>query len=78
VLALLFGFLAQSLSGIHEHTAHFYKFVSLVVVGLTMVGLILWIDYRQWRKGRLIKLGGPKPEPGGNVGEFQEKSLIVH
>jgi UDP-GlcNAc:undecaprenyl-phosphate/decaprenyl-phosphate GlcNAc-1-phosphate transferase len=78
VLALLFGFLALSLSGIHTHVAHFYKFISLGVVGLTMIGLILWIDFRQWRRGGQIKLGGPKPEPGDNKGESPQKGLRVN
>jgi UDP-GlcNAc:undecaprenyl-phosphate/decaprenyl-phosphate GlcNAc-1-phosphate transferase len=61
-LALIFGLLAVTLSGI-QHYAHFYKFVGLAVVGLTMVGLIVWMDYRQRQRGGRIKLGGPEPAP---------------
>ncbi len=61
-LSLLFGLLALSISGIHS--AHFYKFVGVALVGITMAGLIFWIDHRQRRQGSRIKLGGPDPENG--------------
>src|SRR6266487_4087987 len=48
-LALVFGLLAISFSGIHS--AHLYKFVGIILVGLTMIGLIFWIDRRQRRRG---------------------------
>jgi len=79
-LALLFGLLALSISGIHS--AHFYKFVGVALVGITMVGLVIWIDYRQRRRGGRIKLGGPEPENGngnehgnGNGSHFEEKNV---
>jgi UDP-GlcNAc:undecaprenyl-phosphate/decaprenyl-phosphate GlcNAc-1-phosphate transferase len=62
-LAFVFGLLALSFSGINF--AHFYKLVGIVLVFLTMVGLITWIDYRQRQRGIPIKLGGPEPEPNG-------------
>ena len=77
-LATLFGLLAMSLSGIHAQIAHFYKFVSLGVVGLTMFGLIIWIDYRQWRKEDQIKRGGPKPETVDNECTSLKKGLRVN
>jgi UDP-GlcNAc:undecaprenyl-phosphate/decaprenyl-phosphate GlcNAc-1-phosphate transferase len=62
-LAFVFGLLALSFSGINF--AHFYKLVGIVLVFLTMVGLIIWVDYRQRQRGIPIKLGGPEPEPNG-------------
>ncbi|HKV01038.1 MAG TPA: MraY family glycosyltransferase [Ktedonobacteraceae bacterium] len=63
-LAFVFGLLALSFSGINF--AHFYKLVGIVLVFLTMVGLIIWVDYRQRQRGIPIKLGGPEPEPNGS------------
>src|SRR5438128_1753706 len=64
-LALVFGLLALSFSGIHA--AHFYKLVGIVLAFVTMAGLIIWVDHRQRLRGIPIKLGGPEPEPhGGN------------
>src|SRR5712692_5886605 len=62
-LALVFGLLALSFSGIHA--AHFYKFVGIVLAFVTMAGLIIWVDHRQRQRGVPIKLGGPEPEPKG-------------
>jgi len=56
-LTFVFGLLALSVSGIHY--AHFYKFVVTIVVGLTMIALIIWVDRRQRQRGIEIKLGGP-------------------
>jgi UDP-GlcNAc:undecaprenyl-phosphate/decaprenyl-phosphate GlcNAc-1-phosphate transferase len=68
-LALIFGLLAVTLSGI-QHYAHFYKFVGLALVGLAMVGLIVWMDYRQRQRGGRIKLGGPElTSPNGGASE---------
>ena len=67
-LSIIYGLLALSLSGIHN--AHFYKFVGLGLVGLTMAALIIWIDYRQRQRGVRIRLNGSGPEPqngDGNV-----------
>src|SRR5437868_386688 len=60
-LSFIYGLLALTLSGIHN--AHFYKFTGVVLVGLTMIALIIWIDRRQRRGGVPIKLGGPEPAP---------------
>jgi UDP-GlcNAc:undecaprenyl-phosphate GlcNAc-1-phosphate transferase len=62
-LALVFGLLALSFSGIHA--AHFYKLVGIVLAFVTMAGLIIWVDHRQRQRGMPIKLGGPEPEPKG-------------
>src|SRR3989442_5597882 len=60
-VAIIFGLLALSFSGIHA--AHFYKFVGIILVILTMFGLIMWVDYRQRLRGVPIKLGGPDTSP---------------
>lgn len=75
-LAIVFGLLALSFSGM-EHSAHLYKFVGLLLVGLTMAGLIIWIDGRQRQRGSRIKLGGPDPEPNGSEDEPDE-ALTAH
>jgi len=73
-LALIFGLLAVTLSGV-QHYAHFYKFVGLALVGLTMVGLIVWMDYRQRQRGERIKLGGPETTPPrGGASEESESN----
>ena len=56
-LSLLFGLLALTLTGMHN--AHFYKFMGLGLVGITMAVLIIWIDYRQRRRGMGIRPEGP-------------------
>ena len=70
-LALIFGLLAVTLSGV-QHYAHFYKFVGLALVVLTMVGLIIWMDYRQRQRGGRITLGDPEPEPTTPNGDASE------
>src|SRR5438128_1913780 len=60
-LSLLFGLLALTLTGMHN--AHFYKFMGLGLVGVTMAALIIWMDYRQRQRGVRIHLGGPEPAP---------------
>src|SRR6266568_1152942 len=60
-VAITFGLLALSFSGIHA--AHFYKFVGIVLAILTMFGLIIWVDYRQRLRGVPIKLGRPEISP---------------
>ena len=72
-LAFAFGLLALSFSGIHA--AHFYKFLGIILVGLTMIGLIAWIDYRQRQRGLPIKLGGPEPGPGGSSEKIIEDHI---
>jgi UDP-GlcNAc:undecaprenyl-phosphate GlcNAc-1-phosphate transferase len=64
-VAIIFGLLALSFSGIHA--AHFYKFIGIILVVLTMFGLIIWVDYRQRLRGVPIRLDGPDILPtGGN------------
>src|SRR6266487_3928770 len=74
-LALIFGLLAVTLSGV-QHYAHFYKFVGIALVVLTMVGLIIWMDYRQRQRGGRIKLGGPDEPttPNGDASETNESN----
>lgn len=55
-LTILFGILALDLPRI-------YKPIGLLLVGLTMAGLIVWMDYRQRKRGIHIKLDGPDPTP---------------
>ncbi len=59
-LSFAFGLLALSISGIHTDNAHFYKFIGVGIVGLAMVFLVIWIDYRQRQRGVRINLGGPE------------------
>jgi UDP-GlcNAc:undecaprenyl-phosphate GlcNAc-1-phosphate transferase len=66
-LSILFGLLALTLSGIHY--AHFYKFIGVGLVGITMAVMIAWIDYRQRQRGVRIQLGGPEPSPIPNNGQ---------
>src|ERR1700686_3178806 len=54
-LTIMFGVLALRLSRI-------YKFIGLGLVGLTMICLVLWIDYRLRQRGVPLKPGGP-PSP---------------
>ncbi len=56
--SLIFGLLAFLLSGVHSG-GHFLKLVGIGVVALTMIGLIIWIDYRHRQRGVRIELGGP-------------------
>src|SRR5947209_5082956 len=59
-LTIMFGLLALRLDRI-------FKFIGLGLVGLTMLGLILWVDQRLRQRGLPIRPGGPPPEltPGG-------------
>src|SRR5713226_1655815 len=70
-LALVFGLLALTLSGVHDayFTAHFYKFIGVGLVGLTMVGLVIWMDHRQRHRGGGVILHDPQPTPGGDSSE---------
>src|SRR6266849_6518445 len=72
-VAIIFGLLALSFSGIHA--AHFYKFVGIILVIITMFGLIIWVDYRQRLRGVPIKLGGPDTSPNGNNEQAPKDSV---
>ncbi len=72
-VAIIFGLLALSFSGIHA--AHFYKFVGIILVILTMFGLIIWVDYRQRLRGVPIKLGGPDTSPNGSNQQAPKDSV---
>src|ERR1700694_4634569 len=54
-LTIMFGVLALRL-------ARIYKFIGLGLVGLTMICLVIWIDYRLRQRGVPLKPGGP-PSP---------------
>ncbi len=59
-LTIMFGVLALRL-------ARIYKFIGLGLVGLTMICLVLWIDYRLRQRGVPLKPGGTdNPAPGGD------------
>ena len=62
-LSLVFGLLAVLLSLSGNQNAHFLKFIGVTLVGITMVGMIIWMDYRQRQRGVRIHLGGPDPTP---------------
>lgn len=64
-LTILFGILALNMR-------HIYKLLGIGLVGLTMVALIIWIDYRQRQRGVPIKLDGPEPTPTGGALEDRE------
>ena len=67
-LTLVFGVLALNLPRI-------YKLLGIALVVLAMIGLIAWIDYRQRRQGKPIKLGGSESVPGlsGEQGKQEEQ-----
>jgi UDP-GlcNAc:undecaprenyl-phosphate/decaprenyl-phosphate GlcNAc-1-phosphate transferase len=71
-LAFVFGLLALSFSGIYS--AHFYKFVGIILVGLTMIGLIIWIDRYQRQRGVQMRLDGPEPPPNASIAQASEDS----
>jgi len=56
MLTVMFGVLALRLNRV-------YKFAGFVLVGLTMVCLILWVDYRLRQRGVPIKPDSPEPAP---------------
>ncbi|GAC1347961.1 MAG: MraY family glycosyltransferase [Ktedonobacteraceae bacterium] len=57
-------------------SARIYKPLDILLVGLTMTGLIVWMDYRQRKRGVHIKLDGPDPKPktGGTNASTEERS----
>ena len=69
-----FGVLALNLLPI-------YKLLGIALVIVTMVGLIIWIDYRQRQRGTPIRLDGPKPgtsDPGSAQNpEMQEAKNLA-
>lgn len=73
-VAIIFGLLALSFSGIH--LAHLYKFVGIILVFLTMFGLIMWVDRRRRQRGIPIKPGGPEPGPESNPGIATEENAV--
>ena len=57
-------------------SARIYKVLDILLVGLTLTGLIVWMDYRQRQRGIHIKLDGPDPTPktGGTDIAIEEKA----
>lgn len=76
-VSLLFGLLAVGISGLHP--AHLFKFVGVGLVGATMAALIIWVDYRQRKRGVRIRLGGPEPTPqdSNNDDKVPEPSTVL-
>ena len=72
-LTIFFGILALDLPLI-------YKPIGIILVGLTMTGLIVWMDYRQRKRGVHIKLDGPDPTPksGGDNAASEKEVSIAH
>lgn len=72
-LALTFGLLAVSISGLQVGTdAHFSKLVGVGLVGVVMIAIIIWVDRRQRERGAHIKLDGPENTPGDTLAQNQE------
>ena len=64
-LALIFGLLAVSISGLQVGpSAHISKLIGVGLVGATMLAIIIWIDRRQRQWGAHLKLDGPENTPG--------------
>ena len=57
-------------------SARIYKILDILLVGLTLTGLIVWMDYRQRKRGIRIKLDGPDPTPktGGTNATTEERA----
>ena len=55
-ITIMFGILALNPS-------HLYKLLGIALVGVVMIALIVWIDWRQRRRGVPIKLDGPPSTP---------------
>lgn len=61
-LTIVFGVLALNLP-------RTYKLIGMALVGLAMILLIVWVDYRQRQRGVHIRLDGPEsPVPDGAGG----------
>ncbi len=73
-LALTFGLLAISISGLQVGTsAHVAKLFGIGLVGLVMLALIIWADRRQRQRGAHLKLDGPENTPGTTLLPEQEQ-----
>lgn len=64
-LTTIFGVLALNLS-------HFYKLIGIALVVLTMVALIIWIDYRQQKRGLSVS----PPDIWTNLGDNRDESVV--
>ncbi len=59
-------------------SARIYKPLDILLVGLTLTGLIVWMDYLQRKRGVRIKLDGPDPKPKtGGMDNSVEKEPTV-
>jgi UDP-GlcNAc:undecaprenyl-phosphate/decaprenyl-phosphate GlcNAc-1-phosphate transferase len=74
-LSLVFGLLALGLSGMNS--AHFYKFVGVGAVGLTMVILILWIEYRTRKQKRRTNLANFEAELESGKAEVAGEDIRI-
>lgn len=72
-LALTFGLLAVSISGLQVGTsAHFSKLIGVGLVGAVMAAIIIWVDRRQRQRGAHIKLDSPANTPGSSLTQDQQ------
>lgn len=73
-LALTFGVLAVSISGLQVGTsAHVSKLIGVGLVGLVMLAIIIWADRRQRQRGAHLKLDGPENTPGTTLSPEQSQ-----
>lgn len=75
--SFVFGLLAFLLSGVQTN-GHLLKFLGIGVVALAMIGLVIWIDYRQRQRGVRIKLGGPDNGNGDGAAPDGDPSEAAH
>lgn len=73
-LALIFGVLAISISGLQIGPAtHIAKLIGIGLVGVVMIALITWADRRQRQRGVPLKLDGPEHTPRATYWPDQER-----
>lgn len=63
-LALSFGLLAVSISGLQGTTAHIYKLIGIGLVIAVMITMIIWADRRQRQRGAFLSLDSSENAPG--------------
>lgn len=66
-LTVAFGLLALGLKPL-------YKLVGIGLVGLTMVGLVTWLDYRQHPRGTPVDPNSPEPGSTGDTNFYADAS----
>ncbi len=77
-LSIAFGLLAAAISGLQVGVdAHFSKLIGVGLVGVAMVAIIIWVDYRQRQSGIHIKLDGPDKPPTNGTRLITEATAQV-